>query len=66
MNEPKILAKLRDVTRTSSGWSASCPAHHDETPSLSIDLGDDGRVLVYCHAGCPAEQIVAAVGMQRG
>ena len=64
MNEPEILTKLRDVTRTSSGWSASCPAHDDETPSLSIGLGDDGRALVHCFAGCTPEQVVAAVGMR--
>ena len=64
MKEPEILAKLRDVTRTSSGWSARCPAHDDDTPSLSVSLGDDGRVLIHCHAGCSAEQIAAALGMQ--
>ncbi len=64
MIEPAILAKLRDVTRTSSGWSARCPAHNDDRPSLSVGVGDDGRTLVKCHAGCPAEQIVAAVGMR--
>ena len=51
------------MSRTSNGWSASCPAHGDETPSLSIGAGDDGRVLIHCHAGCSAEQVVAAVGM---
>jgi hypothetical protein len=64
MNEPEILSKLHNVTRANNGWSASCPAHDDETPSLSIGLGDDGRVLVHCFAGCTPEQVVAAVGMR--
>lgn len=64
MIEPAILAKLHDVTRTTNGWSARCPAHEDERPSLSIGAGDDGRVLVHCFAGCTPEQVVGAVGMQ--
>jgi hypothetical protein len=33
-------------------WVAKCPAHRDRSPSLSIAAGQDGRVLVYCFAGC--------------
>ena len=33
-------------------YMAACPAHQDRSPSLSIREGDDGRVLIYCHAGC--------------
>jgi len=62
--EPEILAKLTNVTRTSDGWSASCPAHDDQTPSLSVRVAEDGRVLVKCFAGCMAEAVVAAVGMR--
>ena len=40
-----------------------CPAHDDATPSLSIREGNDGRVLVKCHAGCQIADIVAALGM---
>lgn len=37
-----------------------CPAHTDETPSLSVtELG--GRVLVRCHAGCSQEAVIAAL-----
>ena len=46
------------------GWVARCPAHDDKTPSLSITEGDDGRVLVHCHAGCPADAICEAVGLK--
>lgn len=64
MNEPDILVKLRDVTRTSAGWTARCPSHDDNRPSLSVAVGDDGRVLVHCFAGCAPDQVVAAVGMR--
>ena len=31
---------------------ASCPAHDDRSPSLSIANGAEGRLLLRCHAGC--------------
>ena len=42
---------------------ACCPAHRDRKPSLSINIGNDGRVLLHCFAGCDTESILAAVGM---
>lgn len=60
----KILAKLSGVRETKSGWSARCPAHEDGTASLSIGVGDAGRVLLKCHAGCDYKAIVAALGME--
>jgi archaellum biogenesis ATPase FlaH len=31
---------------------------------LSISVGEDGRVLLHCHAGCAPEGIVAALGLE--
>ena len=42
---------------------ARCPAHDDRTPSLSVDEGD-GTVLLKCHAECPTEDVLAAVGLE--
>ena len=50
--------------RSQSDWRAQCPAHDDKQPSLSISEGQDGRVLMYCHAGCETPSIVAAIGME--
>lgn len=45
-------------------FSAYCPAHGDErTRHLYLSEGDDGRVLMTCHKGCTAEEIVASLGM---
>jgi replicative DNA helicase len=52
-----------DPRPTSSGHEARCPAHDDRRASLSVGTGDDGRVLVRCHAGCPTDAVVAALGM---
>ena len=43
-------------------WQACCPAHDDHTPSLSITPTAD-KVLVYCHAQCPTDAILAALGL---
>ena len=50
-------------TKNGDGWKACCPAHEDHTPSLSIDLGDDGRVLLNCFVGCPIDAIAKAAGL---
>jgi hypothetical protein len=31
---------------------------------LSVREGDDGRVLIHCHAGCPVDEVVAALGLE--
>lgn len=43
-----------------SNWMARCPVHDDTNPSLSIKEAD-GKVLVYCHAGCSQENVIDAL-----
>ena len=58
------LTRFKDVRPTGDNqWSARCEAHDDNTSSLSLSIGEDGRLLVYCHAGCPTEKVVAAAGL---
>jgi putative DNA primase/helicase len=59
----QLLAKLPDAKPAGNGWSARCLAHEDRRASLSISEGEDGRALVYCHAGCKPDAICAAVGL---
>jgi len=63
MSIDEILARLDGPKTNSSGWQAHCPAHDDREASLSLAEGDDGRVLVHCHAGCPTEAVVKALGL---
>lgn len=44
---------------------AICPTHDDESPSLSIGEGLDGRALVKCHAGdgCTLDEICQAISL---
>ena len=48
--------------QSQSDWRAQCPAHDDKQPSLSISEGQDGRVLMYCHAGCETLSVVGQQG----
>ena len=50
--------------KSGTGWTARCCGHEDKIASLSVSTGADGRVLLKCHAGCPAEHIVAALGLK--
>jgi len=59
----EFVAAFEGVKRTGSGFQAKCPAHDDRVASLSVGEGDDGRVLVKCHAGCPTDAVLARVGM---
>ena len=47
--------------RVGRHWIAKCPAHQDQTPSLSIAECDDGKPLVHCHAGCGQAEVIAAL-----
>lgn len=64
----RVLSALRahgiEPARSGEGWSSRCPAHRDRSPSLSIGLGDDGRALLACHAGCSIDAVLAAVGLR--
>ncbi len=48
-----------------NGYAGRCPcsAHDDKRPSLSIASGEDGRILLYCHAGCSFDAICQELGM---
>ena len=60
----RVLSLVRGIKRAGHGWKAQCPAHDDKTPSLSITQGDNGCVLLKCHAGCETRAVVAALGLK--
>ena len=59
-NIASILASRYGKTpkRTGGGYQTHCPLskHRDNTGSLSLTL-NDGKLLVYCHAGCNQETV---------
>jgi DNA primase len=51
-----LLSRLTGLKQTAKGWVALCPAHADKSPSLSIRLADDGKILLHCFAGCATQR----------
>lgn len=58
-----IRRRVDSVEETASGYQGCCPAHDDSNPSLSFKE-EDGKVLLNCHAGCPTEEVVDALGLE--
>jgi 5S rRNA maturation endonuclease (ribonuclease M5) len=60
----ELLSRLDGVKRSGeAGFVARCPAHEDHRQSLSVGMGDDGRLLVTCFAGCDTEAVCGALGV---
>lgn len=61
----EILNRLDAPRRTGADrWMARCPAHDDQTPSLSVKNGE-GNILLNCFAGCDFEDVVRALGLEK-
>lgn len=55
-----VLSKLEGVKpQGNRAWMAKCPGHDDRQASLSVKEGDDGKVLLNCHANCDPRDVVA-------
>ncbi len=68
MTVSALLSRLDKVKRLKSkkhaeSYTALCPAHADKNPSLCIDVTHDGRILIFCRAGCGAGDVLAAIGL---
>ncbi len=63
-----VLDRLRgrglEPVASGNGYSVCCPAHEDRSPSLTIGIGDDGRVLLNCKAGCSFDAVVESLGLE--
>jgi len=64
MTASELAARLERVRRLRDGsYSARCPAHPDNTPSLMFRDGDRG-VLAKCWAGCELGAIAHALNLR--
>jgi putative DNA primase/helicase len=64
VNARQILSKFPTSKRAGAGWVVKGPAHDDQRESLSVGEGEQGNVLMYCHAGCSTADILAALGLR--
>lgn len=60
----ETLARALGGRRTGRQWIASCPAHEDKDPSLSISNAEYGKILVHCHAGCEQSVVIGELRSQ--
>jgi hypothetical protein len=64
MNIDLLLSRFQKVKHTGKQtWLACCPAHDDQSPSLSIREKDDGLILLHCFTGCEVGDILAAIDL---
>jgi P4 family phage/plasmid primase-like protien len=62
-----ILAKLQNVKQTGENqWMASCSAHSDNRQSLAVSVGNTGKVVLKCHAGCDLPDILRTIPAEYG
>lgn len=63
MQLAEFLGRLDKVKGSGKQYTALCPAHSDNKQSLSVSVGDNGKILLNCHTGCTAKEIVNAMGL---
>lgn len=60
-----VTARLRELgCAKGSGQDWQCPNHDDEKASLGVTTGIDGKVLLYCQAGCTTLEVVERLGLK--
>jgi P4 family phage/plasmid primase-like protien len=58
-----FLHRLNNVKGHGGQYEATCPCHDDKKQSLCIGVGDDGKILLYCQAGCDTKDVVERLGL---
>ena len=54
------IARVLNGRRTGAQWVCQCPSHEDRRASLAVRDGD-GRVVLFCHAGCDPLDVIDAL-----
>ncbi len=66
MKAAELAKRLEGVQKGTHGrYTARCPSHDDQHPSLSFRDGDR-KLLIKCFAGCSVDEIAKALGMTKG
>ena len=60
----RVCAALRASGCSERAGQWTCPNHDDREPSLSVREGEEGRVLIKCHADCPTKEVVGRLGLE--
>lgn len=67
-NVHRLLTAARSLKQIDdSSWTCYCPVHEsgpgNHNNSLSVAAADDGRILINCHNGCDAREVIYAFGL---
>jgi 5S rRNA maturation endonuclease (ribonuclease M5) len=63
--EERVLDRFEGARRLRDDeWMVLCPAHGDRNPSLHV-THREGRWLLFCHAGCSLEDVLARAGLEQ-
>jgi hypothetical protein len=57
----RIANALGKASRSGNGYSCLCPAHNDHHPSGYVSLGEGGKMLACCYAGCDSWDVVSKI-----
>jgi len=57
----RIANTLGKASRSGNGYSCLCPAHNDHHPSGYVSLGEGGKMLACCYAGCDSWDVVSKI-----
>ncbi len=60
-----ILSKLDKVKGNGTKYRAKCPVRHHSSgdSTLSLLFNTDGRILIHCHGGCEANDVLESIGL---
>lgn len=64
-----ILGRLQEVSDSGDAWVALCPClghgdgRGDTNPSLRVAVGETGKVIIRCRAGCSTDDVLDAIGL---
>jgi len=59
----RVRFALETAGSRRNGHDWQCPAHQDQKASLSVREGGDGKAVLHCHAECPTQAVLAALGL---
>lgn len=60
-----FLSRLTNVRGNGTKYRAKCPVrdHSSGNNTLSLLFNQDGRILIHCHGGCEAHEILESIGL---
>jgi hypothetical protein len=59
-----VIAHFQGAKKAGESVKCLCPNHNDSNPSLAIREGEEGKILVYCHAGCSTYDVLKLAGLR--